>query len=125
MRDLFGPDIQNSLFAHIVHALLLGGVVVYGWKTLAALVRKPRSVGRALRSAVYAAWLTVLFQLTTHPNPVPYFRVALAVVTVLLLLRLWDKITTPAHREELLTSGPAEMQGREAERFATSRVPRS
>ena len=60
MRDLIGPDIQNSLFAHIVHVLLIGGVVVFGWQAVTALVRKPTSVAKALRKSVYAAWLAVL-----------------------------------------------------------------
>jgi hypothetical protein len=116
MRDLIGPDIQNSLFAHIVHALLIGGVVVYGWQAVTALVRRPASVVKALRKAVNAAWLVVLFLLLTQPNPVPYLRVAGAIAVVLIALSLWDRFTGPVKREELLTSGPAGAIGREAER---------
>jgi hypothetical protein len=116
MGDLFGPDLRNSIFAHVVHTLLLGGVVVFAWQTVTALVRKPTRVGRALRKAVYAAWLTVLFQLTTQPNPMPYLRVAGAIVVVLLGLKLWDRFTASGKREEMLTSGPARVFGREEER---------
>jgi hypothetical protein len=115
MRELIGPDIQNSLFAHIVHTLLLGGVVVYGWQAVTALVRRPTSVAKALRKALNAAWLSVLFLLLTQPNPMPYLRVAGGVAVVLLALKLWDRISAPAKREELLTSGPAGVQGRDAE----------
>ena len=115
MGDLIGPGIQNSIFAHIVHALLLGGVVVYGWQTVTALVRRPKSVAKAMRKALNAAWLSVLFLLLTQPNPVPYLRVAGAIAVVLIALSLWDRISAPAKREELLTSGPAGAVGREAE----------
>ena len=115
MQDLVGPDIRNSIFAHILHVLLIGGVVVFGWQAVTALVRKPTSVAKALRKAVYAAWLAVLFLLVTQPNPVPYLRVAGGVAVVLLALKLWDRISAPAKREELLTSGHAGVQGREAE----------
>ncbi|HMI58335.1 MAG TPA: hypothetical protein VK511_09815, partial [Gemmatimonadaceae bacterium] len=116
MGDLFGPDLRNSIFAHTVHALLLGGVVVYGWQTISALVRRPTRVGRALRKAVYAAWLAALFMLTTQPNPVPYLRVAGLIAVVLLALKLWDRATAPGKNDELLTSGSAREFGREAER---------
>ena len=115
MRDFFGPDIQNSLFAHTIHALLLGGVVVYGWQAVSALVRKPTSVPKALRKAVNAAWLSVLFMLLTRPNPVPYLRVAGAIAVVLIALKIWDRASAPGKRDDLLTSGPAGTLGREAE----------
>ena len=115
MGDLIGPGIQNSIFAHVVHLLLIGGMAVYGWQTISALVRKPKSVGKALRKAVSAAWLGVLFLLLTQPNPVPYLRVAGGIAVVLIVLKLWDRVTGPAKRDELLTSGPAGAMGREAE----------
>jgi hypothetical protein len=115
MRELIGPDIQNSLFAHIVHTLLIGGVVVYGWQAVTALVRRPTSVAKALRKALNAAWLSVLFLLLTQPNPVPYLRVAGAIAVVLIALSLWDRLSAPAKQEELLTSGPAGPVGRQAE----------
>jgi hypothetical protein len=115
MRDLIGPDIQNSLFAHIVHTLLIGGVVVYGWQAVTALVRRPTRVGKALRKALYSAWLAVLLLLITQPNPVPYLRAAGAIAVVLIALSLWDRASAPAKRDELLTSGPAGEIGREAE----------
>jgi hypothetical protein len=115
MGDLIGPDIRNSVFAHILHVLLIGGVVVYGWRAVTALVRRPTSVAKALRRALYAAWLAVLFLLITQPNPVPYLRAAGAIAAVLIALSLWDRMSAPAKREELLTSGPAGAIGREAE----------
>ena len=69
------PDFLDSTFAHVVHALLLGGVGVYAWQAVAALVRRPRRVAKALRKTVNAAWLSVLFLLLTQPNPVPYLRI--------------------------------------------------
>ena len=115
MGDLIGSGIQNSIFAHVVHALLLGGMVVYGWQAVSALVRKPTRVGKALRKTVNAAWLSVLFLLLTQPNPVPYLRAAGAIAVVLIALRLFDRITSPGTRDELLTGGPAGAFGREAE----------
>ena len=123
MGDLIGPGIQNSIFAHVIHALLRGGVVVYGWQTVSALVRKPTSVLRALKKAANAAWLAVLFMLLTQPNPVPYLRVAAVIALVLIVLSRWNRDKAPAEREELLTSGPAGVLGREAERFPAA-VPR-
>ena len=117
MRDLFGPDIQNSVFAHIVHVLLVGGVVAYGWQAVTALVRKPTRVGRALRKAVNVAWLSVLFMLLTQPNPVPYLRAAGVIAVLLIALAGWDRLSASGKKEgeELLTSGPAGGIGREAE----------
>ena len=47
---MIGPDFRNSIFAHVVHALLLGGVGVYAWQAVAALVRRPRKrVPKALK----------------------------------------------------------------------------
>jgi hypothetical protein len=104
--DLVGPDIRNSVLAHTVHVLLIGGVVAYGWQAVMALVRTPRSVSRALRKSVHAAWLGVLLLLLIQPNPVPYLRFAGAVAVVLILLSIWDRLSGPGRREELLTSGP-------------------
>ncbi|MDQ2767237.1 MAG: hypothetical protein M3Y30_08785 [Gemmatimonadota bacterium] len=114
--SLLAPDILDSPFAHTLHVLLIGGVIVYGWQSVTALVRKPKSVGKALRKAVNAAWLAVLFLLITQPNPVPYLRVAAAIAAVLIVLKVWDRATAPAKQEDLLTSGPAGAIGREAER---------
>jgi hypothetical protein len=113
--DWIGPDIRNSVLAHILHVLLIGGVVVYGWQTVTALVKKPTRVVRALRKAVYAAWLAVLFMLLTQPNPIPYLRTAAAIAVVLIAFSLWDRISAPAKKDELLTSGPAGTPGREGE----------
>ena len=123
MGDLIGPGIQNSIFAHVVHALLLGGVVVYGWQTVSALVRRPTSVLRALKKAANAAWLAVLFMLLTQPNPVPYLRLAAVIALVLIVLSRWNRDKAPAAREEFLTSGPAGVVGREAETYPAA-VPR-
>jgi hypothetical protein len=113
---LIGPDFRDSIFAHVVHALLLGGVGVYAWQAVAALVRRPRRVAKALRKTVNAAWLSVLFVLLTQPNPVPYLRIAAAIAVVLIALTWWDRISAPAKREELLTSGPADAIDREEAR---------
>jgi hypothetical protein len=117
MGDLIGTGIQNSIFAHVIHALLLGGVVVYGWQTVSALVRKPTSVWKALRKAVNAAWLGTLFMLLTQPNPIPYLRAAAAIAAVLIVLKVWDRATAPRNEDELLTSGPAGELGRERELY--------
>ena len=113
---LIRPDFLDSTFAHAVHALLLGGVGVYAWQAVSALVRRPRRVARALRKIVNAAWLSVLFQLLTQPNPVPYLRAAGAIAVVLIALKGWDRISAPAKREELLTSGAADAIDREESR---------
>ena len=115
MGDLIGPDFRNSVFAHIVHVLLAGGVVVYAWQAVSALVRKPTRVGRALRKAAYGAWLGVLFMLLTQRNPLPYARAAGTIALVLIALWVWDKVTTPGQREELLGSGAAGFGWREIE----------
>ena len=122
MGDLIGPDIRNSILAHTVHVLLLGGVGVYAWQAVSALVRKPSSVARALRKAVNAAWLSVLFLLLTQPNPVPYLRIAGAVAVVLILIKGWDRLAAPGDREEMLTSGPASALGSEERSPARARL---
>jgi TRAP-type C4-dicarboxylate transport system permease small subunit len=104
MQDLVGPDIRNSVFAHILHLLLIGGVVVYGWQAVTALVRRPTSVGKALRKGVYAAWLAVLFLLLTQPNPVPYLPAAGVIAAVLIAFALWDRFSAPAKREDMQRS---------------------
>jgi hypothetical protein len=113
MGNLIGPDIQNSIFAHVLHVLLLGGVAVCGWQAIAALVRKPTRVGKALRKAVYGAWLGVLFMLLTQPNPLPYARAAGTIALVLIALWVWDRISAPGKSEELLGSGAAREFARE------------
>ena len=115
MGDLIGPDIRNSIFAHILHVLLIGGVVVCGWQAITALVRKPTRVGKALRKAVYGAWLGVLFMLLTQPNPLPYARAAGTIALVLIALWVWDRISAPGKSEELLGSGAAREFGAEVE----------
>ncbi|MDB4911862.1 MAG: hypothetical protein JWO39_2685 [Gemmatimonadetes bacterium] len=102
MQDLIGPDIRNSVFAHILHVLLIGGVIVYGWQAVTALVRKPTSVGRALRKAVYAAWLAVLLLILTKDNPVPFLGSAGLIAALLIGLALWDRVSAPAERKELM-----------------------
>lgn len=114
MSDLIGPDVRNSILAHTVHALLLGGVVVYGWQAVSALVRRPRSVTRAMRKAVRGAWLVVLFLLLTQRNPVPYLSAAGAIALLLIAISILDRLSAPAKHEDLLTSGPAGALGREA-----------
>ena len=115
MGDLIGPGIQNSVFAHIIHVLLLGGVAVYAWQSVAAMVRRPKSVAKALRKGVYAAWLAVLFMLLTQPNPVPYARAAGTIAVLLIALAGWDKLTAPGKSEDLLGSGAAGEFEREGE----------
>jgi hypothetical protein len=90
-HDLIGPDIRDSVFAHIVHVLLIGGVIVYGWKAMTALVRKPTSTFLAVRNGFNAAWLAVLFLILTRVKPVPFLRVGVFVAVVLLVFKLWDR----------------------------------
>jgi TRAP-type C4-dicarboxylate transport system permease small subunit len=101
MQDLIGPDIRNSVFAHIIHVLLIGGVIVYGWQAVTALVRTPTSAGRAVRKAVNAAWLAVLFLLLTRENPAPYLGAAGVIAGVLLVFKLLDRLAAPAKQKEL------------------------
>jgi hypothetical protein len=124
MGDFIGPGIQNSIFAHVVHVLLIGGMAVYGWQTVSALVRKPTRVGRALRKAVNAAWLGVLLLVLIQPNPVPYLRGVGAILLLRVALALWDRYTAPPKQDELLTSGPAGAIGREAELYPAAVRPR-
>ncbi len=101
MGDLIGPDIRNSVFSHIVHVMLLGGVVVYGWQIVTALVKKPTSVWRAVRKAVNAAWLAVLFMILTQLNPVPYLRIAGVIAAMLIVISIVDRISAPGKKGEL------------------------
>ncbi|MEP7067355.1 MAG: hypothetical protein ABI889_15075 [Gemmatimonadota bacterium] len=96
MSDIFGPDIRNSVFAHILHVLLIGGVVVYGWQTISALTRKPTSVWRAVKKGVYAVWLVVLLLILTKANPVPFLGPAGFIAALLLVFKLWDRFSAPA-----------------------------
>jgi hypothetical protein len=91
-----GLDLRDSVFAHIVHVLLIGGVIVYGWKAIGALTRKPTSVLRAVRSIFNAAWLAVLFLILTRVNPMPFLGAAAFVAVVLLAFKLWDRVSSPA-----------------------------
>ena len=118
--DWIGPDIRNSVLAHILHVLLLGGVVVCGWQTVTALVKKPTSVVRALRKAAYGAWLAVLFMLLTQPNPIPYLRAAAGIAALLIVFKVWDRISAPGKKDELITGGPASAIGREGESIPAS-----
>jgi hypothetical protein len=90
---------------------------VYAWQAVSALVRKPRSVWKALRKAVKGAWLAVLFMVLTQPNPIPYLRAAGVMAVILIALSLFDKISAPAKQDELLTGGTAGEFGREGERY--------
>ena len=102
MSDIFGPDIRNSVFAHIIHVLLIGGAIVCGWQVISALTRKPTSVMRAVRKAVYAAWLVVLFLIITSVNPVPYLGAAAVIAAVLLAFKIRDRMVAPPERKELI-----------------------
>jgi hypothetical protein len=96
MHDLIGPDIRNSLFAHILHVLLFGGVIVCGWQVITALTRKPTSVVRAVRKGVYAAWLGILFLVLTRENPLPYLRAGAFIAIALFAFWLWDRLSSKA-----------------------------
>ncbi|HEY2896348.1 MAG TPA: hypothetical protein VGJ12_04360 [Gemmatimonadaceae bacterium] len=91
-----GLDLRDSVFAHIVHVLLIGGVIVYGWKAVAALTRKPTSVLRAVRNVFNAGWLAVLFLILTRVNPMPFLGAAAFIAVVLLVFKLWDRVSSPA-----------------------------
>lgn len=96
MRDLFGPDIRNSVFAHILHVLLIGGVIVYAWQAVMALTRKPTSVFLAARKGVYAAWLGILLLVLTRENPWPYLRAGAFIAIALFAFWLWDRLSSKA-----------------------------
>ena len=96
MHDLIGPDVRNSVFAHIVHLLLIGGVIVYGWQLISALTRKPTSLFRALRKGVYAAWLGILLLVLTRENPLPYLRAGAFIGSTLFAFWLWDRLSSKA-----------------------------
>jgi hypothetical protein len=96
MQDVFGSELRNTLFVHIVRVLLACGVVVYCWLTISALTRKPTSVWRAVRKAVYAAWLAVLYMLIRSLNPVPYLPAAGFLAAVLIVFALWDRFVSRA-----------------------------
>jgi cell division protein FtsW (lipid II flippase) len=95
-HDLIGPDIRDSVFAHIVHVLLIGGVVVYSWKAVTALVRKPTSIFLAVRHTFNAAWLAVLLLILTRVDPVPFLQAGVLVAVVLLVFKLWDRLSSRA-----------------------------
>jgi arginine exporter protein ArgO len=101
-HDWIGPDIRNSVFVHVLHVLLLGGTIVYAWQAISAFTRKPTRVLDGIRKAVYAAWLVVLYLLITKLNPVPYLGAAAVIAALLLVLELWDRMTAPAERKDLL-----------------------
>lgn len=101
-HDWIGPDIRNSVFVHVLHLLLLGGTLVYAWQAISAFTRKPRRVLDGVRKAVYAAWLVVLFLLITKLNPMPYLGAAGVIAALLLVFKLWDRMTAPAEKRELL-----------------------
>jgi arginine exporter protein ArgO len=96
------PDIRNSLLAHVVHVLLLGGALVYAWLAISAFTRRPTRVLAGVRKAVYAAWLVVLFLLLTKLNPVPYLGAAAAIAVLLLVFKAWDRMTASGERKDLL-----------------------
>ena len=95
-HEWIGPDIRDSVLAHILHVLLIGGVIVYGWQAVTALTRRPTSVFLAVRKGFYAAWLAVLFLILTRVNPVPFLRVGVFVALVLLAFKVWDRVSSPA-----------------------------
>src|SRR4051812_40715772 len=94
-HEWIGPDIRSSVLAHVVHVLLLGGALVYAWLSISAFTRKPTRVLDGVRKAVYAAWLVVLFLLLTKLNPLPYLNAAVGIAVLLLVFRLWDRLTAP------------------------------
>jgi len=106
-HEWIGPDIRDSALAHILHVLLIGGVIVYGWQAVTALTRKPTSVFLAVRKGFNAAWLAVLFLILTRLNPVPFLRAGVFVALVLLLFKLWDRVSAraPEDRATKLTRG--------------------
>jgi hypothetical protein len=100
-HEWIGPDIRNSVLAHVVHVLLLGGALVYAWLSISAFTRRPTRAFEGVRKAVYSAWLVLLFLLLTKSNPVPYLIAAGAVAVLLLLFKLWDRLTAPGERKRL------------------------
>src|ERR1700733_11056176 len=86
MPDLVIADIQNSVLAHTVHVLLIGGVVVYAWQAVRALVRKPTSIARALRKVVNGAWLASLLFVLIRPNSIPSLRFVGLMAAVMIAL---------------------------------------
>jgi arginine exporter protein ArgO len=101
-HEWIGPDIRNSVLAHVLHLLLLGGALVYAWLAITAFTRKPTRAFEGVRKAVYAAWLVVLFLLLTKLNPLPYLGAAGVIAVLLLVFKLWDRATAPAERKDLL-----------------------
>jgi phosphatidylserine synthase len=100
-HEWIGPDIRNSALAHVVHVLLLGGALVYAWLSISAFTRRPMRAFEGVRKAVYAAWLVLLFLLLTKMNPVPYLIAVAAVAVLLLVFKLWDRLTAPGERKQL------------------------
>jgi arginine exporter protein ArgO len=111
-HDWIGPDIRNSVFVHVLHVLLLGGTLVYAWLAISAFTRKPARVLEGVRRLVYAAWLVVLFLLITKLNPVPYLGAAGVIAVLLLLFRLWDRVTAPGERSASESPVPTFPRGR-------------
>jgi hypothetical protein len=101
-HDLIGSDIRNSVLAHVLHVLLLGGALVYAWLAITAFTRKPTRAFEGVRKAVYAAWLVMLFLLLTKQDPMPYLGPAGFIAVLLLVFKLWDRATAPAERKDLL-----------------------
>jgi hypothetical protein len=101
MQDLIGPDIRTSVFAHVLHVLLIGGMIVYGWLAISALTREPGSMMLAIRRILNGAWLGILFLVLTRPNPLPYLRFGAVVALGLIAYKLWDRFSAPAERKEL------------------------
>jgi arginine exporter protein ArgO len=101
-HEWIGPDLRNSVLAHVVHVLLLGGALVYAWLAITAFTRKPTRAFEGVRKAVYAAWLVVLFLLLTKLNPLPYLGAMAGIAVLLLVFKLWDRMTAPGERKDLL-----------------------
>jgi hypothetical protein len=99
-HEWIGPDIRNSVLVHVLHLLLLGGVVVCTWQAISAFTRKPTRALEGVRKAMYAAWLGVLFLLITKLNPVPYLAPAGAIAALLLVFKIWDRLTARAPEVE-------------------------
>lgn len=97
-HEWIGPDIRDSVFVHILHLLLIGGMVVYTWQAVTAFTRRPRRAFEGVRKAVYAAWLVVLFLLITKLNPMPYLGAAGFIAILLAAFSLWDRLSSPAPR---------------------------
>ena len=106
-HEWIGPEIRNSVLAHVVHVLLLGGALVFAWLSISAFTRRPVRVLDGVRKAVYAAWLVVLFLLLTKLNPLPYLGTAAAIAVLLLVFKLWDRMTAPGERNTRALESPA------------------